>query len=78
MPASTRQDDEKLLTWIHLRCIGVRTADIAAKYGTSEEYVRAATRRVLHDDIAVSGKHVEKEYWDQKGGKKPNRVKLTF
>lgn len=42
----TREEDEVILDWLYLRDIGWTADQIAARYGTSGSYVRAATNRV--------------------------------
>ena len=56
---STRADDEMHLDWLHLSGARMPSGDIARRYGTTAEYVRAARNRIINADMAESGEAPE-------------------
>jgi hypothetical protein len=58
-----RHEDERVLTWLRLRCDGLSSPEIGARYGVTGERVRTATQRVREADAAESGEDVEEAYW---------------
>ncbi len=51
-----REDDERVLRMIRLRCRGVSAPRIGQHMGTSAEYVRTATDKVRKADVAYACK----------------------
>lgn len=64
---SGREQDERILQAIRLRCEGVEPRRIAAATGLSTDYARAATNRVKAADEKESGEEVAAGYWDFSG-----------
>lgn len=62
--ASGREQDERILRAVRLRCDGVSAGRIAALTGLSDAYVRASTNRVKDADTTESGEDVSAAYWD--------------
>jgi len=56
---STRADDEMHLEWLILSGGWQASTDIARRYGTTAEYVRAARNRIINADMAESGEAPE-------------------
>lgn len=58
--------DDDLLDWVNLRAAGVPPTEIAKRYGTKDQYIRAATARVRnadakhHDDKIEFSSHQHK------------------
>lgn len=66
MSRSTREDDERLLSWVGLRAAGWSAAQVARHVGLTRERVQIATLRVRDADIAESGEpigEVARFYW---------------
>ena len=61
-----RAEDVVHLAWLSLRAAGHSSAAIAAAFGASPAYVRAATNRIRAADLAESGERpdiVAGAYW---------------
>lgn len=62
----SREDDEKLLQMLTLRCAGWSSWQISVRLGISESYARAGTNRIRSADRKESGEQariVEAGYW---------------
>ncbi|KQI68711.1 hypothetical protein AN189_07360 [Loktanella sp. 3ANDIMAR09] len=53
-PTPSRNDDERVLEILKLRCAGEIAKDIAARLGVGLAYVNTKSNAVRNDDIAAS------------------------
>lgn len=69
MPDPTREDDERLLTWLRMRALGRSVYYIAPRYSVSLSTVDQHTRKVREADLQESGepaKRVDRAYWPKR------------
>jgi len=63
-PAATRESDERVLEWLHLRRKGMSLGEIARRFGVSRPLVNEATQKVRKEDEWKSGEVItDWHYW---------------
>jgi hypothetical protein len=60
---ATREDDERALDLIRLRCMGITTTEAGRRYGLTGRQVGTITNRVRREDEAHSENGVGGHYW---------------
>lgn len=63
---TSRDDDDRLLAMVAMRCAGKTSRDVGEAFGLTNEAVRIATNRVFSADQKESGEAAEtvaRAYW---------------